>query len=100
MKSVMYQDLSICQVHDDQGIKQLQAASNRSLMNDQHASHKLVCLVPDSVDEYLLVPDRNLQKSLNTYSEGVVSADIGITTDITFNVNSTCVVRLGIRNVT
>ena len=29
-----------------------------------------VCLVPDSVDQYLPVPDGALQKSLNTHSEG------------------------------
>jgi len=38
----------------------------------QRAGHEPVCLVPDSVDQYLPVPDCTLQQSLDTHSEGLL----------------------------
>ncbi len=38
----------------------------------QRAGHEPVCLVPDSVDQYLHVPDCTLQQSLDTHSEGLL----------------------------
>jgi hypothetical protein len=58
----------------------------------QRPNCKPVCLVPGSVDQDQPVPDCNLQKSLNTHSEGIVPADIGLPTDTTCKVSSTCAV--------
>ncbi len=68
-----------------------QATTNSQKKKLQRANRKPVCLVPDSVNDDLPVPDCNFQKSLNTHCEGSVSADIGITTDTTSKVSSTCV---------
>jgi hypothetical protein len=38
----------------------------------QRAGHEPVCLVPDSVDQYLPVPDCTLQQSLDIHSEGLL----------------------------